>query len=153
MVKGVEIPRPHEPVELSPRLEVAVLPCLENEFVTLKPTVRHPGLDRPLTYLGGFELAPLLRLVRSGMTPLQIASAWSARVPPPAGFRMTGWLLAKGLLVPSSRTCATDGSTGPGGALGGGRHPARSFGGQPPRRHGLSPAHPHWGPCWLFESL
>ena len=34
------------------------------------------------------------------MTPLEIAVAWSAQVPLAAALKMTGWLLAKGLLVP-----------------------------------------------------
>jgi len=45
------------------------------------------------------QLAPLLRQVRTGMTPFQNARAWPAQVPLPAGLAMAGWLLAKGVLV------------------------------------------------------
>lgn len=88
-----------EPVELSPQLEFVDLPCIEGEFVTVKPALRHPGLDDPLAYLGGWELAPLLREVGAGMTALQVARSWSARVPLSSGLAIAGWLLGNGILV------------------------------------------------------
>ena len=87
------------PVMLSPRLDIVDLPCLDGEFVVMKPTVSHPGLDGPLAYLGGVELVPLLRKLQAGMTPLQLACAWSPQVPLPAGVTLVGWLLAKDVLV------------------------------------------------------
>lgn len=90
-------------VELSPRLEFVDLPCLDGDFVTVKPAICHPGLDDPLAYLGGFQLAPLLRTVTAGMTPLEVACAWSTHMPLPDGSKLVGWLLTKGILVPRTR--------------------------------------------------
>jgi flavin-dependent dehydrogenase len=86
-------------VELSPQLEIVDLPCIEGEFVSVKPALHHPGLDGPVAYLGDWELAPLLRQLPAGMTPLQIARWWSSRVPLSSGLAIAGWLLGKGVLV------------------------------------------------------
>lgn len=104
VARAGSLPSSDGSVELSPRLEFVDLPCLDGDFVAVKPAIRHPGLDDPLAYLGGFELAPLLRTVTAGMTPLEVTHAWSARVPLPDGSRMVGWLLNKGILVPGARS-------------------------------------------------
>ncbi len=86
-------------VELSRELEFVDLPCIEGDFVTVKPALRHPGLEGPVAYLGGWELAPLLRRLPVGLTPLQIAQSWSARIPLQSGLAIAGWLLNNGILV------------------------------------------------------
>jgi flavin-dependent dehydrogenase len=88
-------------VGLSPQLEFVDLPCIEGEFVSVKPALRHPGLDGPVAYVGGWELAPLLRQLPAGLTALQIARSWSGRVPLECGLALAGWLLRNGILVQS----------------------------------------------------
>jgi flavin-dependent dehydrogenase len=88
------------PLALSPRLEIGVEPVLDEEFVSLKPAVRHPGLDGPVAFVGGMELAPLLGRVRPGMTSLELARDWSRTVPLPLGLSIARWLVTRGLLVP-----------------------------------------------------
>jgi hypothetical protein len=46
------------------------------------------------------EVASLLRRVRPGMTPLEMARAWSPTVPLPLGLSISRWLITRGLLVP-----------------------------------------------------
>jgi flavin-dependent dehydrogenase len=86
-------------VGLSRHLEFVELPCIDGEFVALKPAVRHPGLEGPVAYLGGQELAPLLRRLPVGSTPLQIARSWSDRIPLESGLAIAGWMLNRGILV------------------------------------------------------
>lgn len=86
-------------VVLSHQLEFVELPCIEGEFVTVKPALRHPGLESPVAYLGGWELAPLLRRLPVVSTPLQIAQAWSDRIPLQSGLAIAGWLYNNGILV------------------------------------------------------
>ena len=93
-----------EPVSLSPALEFVSVPRLGTEFVGLGSALRHPALDAPIAYLGGWELVPLLRDVRPGMTPLQIVHSWSSRVPFKSGIAIAGWLLGHGILVSHSNT-------------------------------------------------
>ncbi|MEP6620059.1 MAG: NAD(P)/FAD-dependent oxidoreductase [bacterium] len=94
----------NERVALSPALEIVNVPRLGTEFVGLGSALRHPGLDAPVAYLGGWELAPLLRDVRAGMTPLQVVHGWSSRVPFKSGISIAGWLLGHGILVPYTGT-------------------------------------------------
>jgi len=53
-------------------LEFIDLPCIEGDFVTVKaPRFRHPTISGPIAYLGGHALAPLLRELPAGLTPIQ----------------------------------------------------------------------------------
>ncbi len=88
-----------EPVLLSPDLEFVEVPRLGAEFVGVGPALRHPSLEAPVAYLGGWELAPLLRRLRDGMTPMQLVRAWTPAVPLESGIAIAGWLLGRGLLV------------------------------------------------------
>ena len=102
----------NEPIALCPRLEIVSVPRLGAEYVEVGPALRHPGLETPVGYLGGWELAPLVHDIRTGMTPLQVVHTWSPRVPLKSGIAITGWLLRHGILVsypgaPSQDACPT----------------------------------------------
>jgi flavin-dependent dehydrogenase len=93
-------------VELSQRLEFVELPCIDGDFVTVKLALRHPNLERPAAYLGGWELAPLLRRLPAGSTPMRIAQSWSDKIPLQSGLAIAGWLLNNGILV-EAVSCAS----------------------------------------------
>jgi hypothetical protein len=84
---------------LSPDLTFVELPCIEGGFVTVKSALHHPSLDRPVTFVGGCEMPPLVQRVRKGMKPMEIALLWSDRVSIKTGLALAGWLLGKGLLI------------------------------------------------------
>jgi flavin-dependent dehydrogenase len=86
-------------VSLSDQIEFVDLPCIDCEFVTIKPALRHPDLERPLVYLGGIELTPLLQSFPAAATPLQIAQMWSAKVPIASGLAIVSWLINNAILV------------------------------------------------------
>jgi hypothetical protein len=86
-------------VHLSPQLEFVDLPCIEGEFVTVKTALRHPNLDGPVAFLGGWEMAPLLKELDCGLTAVQVAGSWSNRIPLQAGLALVSWLLGRGILV------------------------------------------------------
>jgi flavin-dependent dehydrogenase len=86
-------------VQPSPLLEFVEHPCIDGDFVTMKTAIRHPSLDTPLAYLGGWELAPLLNGIQSGTTLLDVVRSWSNRVPANVGTAIAGWLLDHDLLV------------------------------------------------------
>jgi flavin-dependent dehydrogenase len=88
-----------DPVRLSPDVEFVEIPRLGAEFVGRGSALRHPALDAPVAYLGGWELAPLLRSMRPGMTPMQAVRAWAPGVPLETGIGIAEWLLRHGLLV------------------------------------------------------
>lgn len=87
-------------VQLSPDAELIDVPRLGTDFVAFGPALRHPALDGPVAYLGGWELAPLLRGVRTGMTPLQVVHSWAPGVPVESGLAIAGWMLGRGILIP-----------------------------------------------------
>lgn len=88
-----------DPVGLSRQIAFVDTPCMDGDFISVRQAVSHPQLDEPVAYLGGWELAPLLASVRAGMTPLDIARAWSDRVPLRPALQIASWMLERGLLV------------------------------------------------------
>lgn len=88
-----------QPLALSPDLTFVESACIEGGFVTVKPALRHPSLHSPVTFVGGCEMPPLVRTVREGMKPMEIALLWSDRVSIRTGLALTEWLLGKGLLT------------------------------------------------------
>lgn len=86
-------------VNVSPQLEFVDLPCIEGEFVTIKTALRHPSLDRPVAFLGGWEMAPLLKEVDRSLSAVQVARSWSNRIPLEAGLALISWLIDRGILV------------------------------------------------------
>jgi flavin-dependent dehydrogenase len=86
-------------IELSPLLEFVDLPCIEGRFVTMKTAVRHPSLEGPLAFLGGQEIASLLKQLGCGLTPAQLAQSWSNQVPLESALALIGWLIGRGILV------------------------------------------------------
>ena len=87
-----------EPVRLSSRCTFVDVPCLDDELVTRRTAVSHPGLEEPVAYLAGWELVPLLREIPSRTTALGLVQAWSARLPPRVAFAIIDWLIERGLL-------------------------------------------------------
>jgi flavin-dependent dehydrogenase len=90
---------PDAVVQLSPRLEFVDLPCIEGQFVTIKTALRHPNLEAPVAFLGGREMAPLLKHLRGGLTPVEVARSWSSQVPVQSGLALLSWLIGRGILV------------------------------------------------------
>ena len=88
-----------EQLTLSLDLKLVESPCIDGEYVTLKTALQHPALDGPVTYVGGSEMPPLVRRLRVGMKPMEIALLWSDLVPIRTGLALTGWLINNGLLI------------------------------------------------------
>jgi hypothetical protein len=90
-------------VVLSPQLEFVTTPCLDGDFVSLQPALRHPNLEAPVAWVGNHTVAPLLQQVQAPATVLQLAIAWSAQVPLSSGIAIASWLLRHGILVDESQ--------------------------------------------------
>jgi len=86
------------PLRLSRDCRWEALPCLGAFYVEVRSALRHPAVDGPVAYLGGQELAPLLNVVRAGMTSRQLAGAWSAALPIDKGLTIARWLTSRGVL-------------------------------------------------------
>ncbi|MGE5199550.1 MAG: NAD(P)/FAD-dependent oxidoreductase [Rhodospirillaceae bacterium] len=91
-----------QPVRLAPETEIRLSPCLDDEYVALRPAVTHPRLDGPLAYLGGHEIAPLLARWPVGATPLELARTWGDRLPLKTALAIIVRLMESGVIVPAS---------------------------------------------------
>jgi hypothetical protein len=67
--------------------------------VTIKTALHHPNLEASLVFLGGCEIAPLLKHLSGGLTPVQVARSWSSRIPLQSGLVLVSWLMRRGVLV------------------------------------------------------
>jgi flavin-dependent dehydrogenase len=83
----------------SPDLRVVEQPCLDADYVVARRALAHPGLDGPVAYLGGQEVAPLLDDMAPGLTALELARAWQGRIAPRAGLATAAWMVERGLLL------------------------------------------------------
>lgn len=95
--RGAPIPD-DQPLRLSPHSRFEEVPCLGASYVEMRSALRHPGLEGPVAYLGGQELALLLRDVRPGMTTRELARTWAGSVPPGTGLSIARWLTSHGVL-------------------------------------------------------
>jgi flavin-dependent dehydrogenase len=90
------------PVRLAPEARIGLSPCLEADYVALRPAVTHPRLDGAVAYLGGHEIAPLLERMAEGTTPIGLARSWGDRLPLKPALAIVVRLMESGVIVPAS---------------------------------------------------
>ena len=95
------------PVEVAPGVEVVPHPCVEGDFVAVRPALRYPGGARPVAFVGGQDVIPFLRAVRPGSTPVEIASARAGEQSFASALALTFWLVRAGILVERCRPSGT----------------------------------------------
>ncbi|MFY0562931.1 NAD(P)/FAD-dependent oxidoreductase [Archangium lansingense] len=78
-------------------------PCIVGDVIELRRALSHPRLGRPVAYLDGIELAPLVERLgeasTEGLTMPQLADTWARQVPLRQGVAIMGWLYRQGLLT------------------------------------------------------
>jgi flavin-dependent dehydrogenase len=89
-------------IQRSAATEFIDLPCLDAEFVAIKPALRHPRLDTPVAFVGGRAVAPLVWQLPAGLTPMEIARAWSKGRPVDRTLAIVVWLIEHGVLEPQA---------------------------------------------------
>jgi 2-polyprenyl-6-methoxyphenol hydroxylase-like FAD-dependent oxidoreductase len=87
------------PLVLAKDAQIAEVPVLAGDYVALEPALRHPQLARPVAFLGGVALVPLLTSMHPGMTLREITRKWSSFVSPRTAFAVASWLHANRILV------------------------------------------------------
>lgn len=92
------------PVNLSPHLQIIKTPCAVADRVQLRPAITHPKLERPLAFLDGFDLIPLLEYVSRVQTAGQLLSLWSTQIPSQTAAHIFHWLWEQELLQLNDKT-------------------------------------------------
>jgi flavin-dependent dehydrogenase len=86
------------PVTLSPRVRLVSTPCAVADFVELRPAVAHPALARPVAFLEGIELAPLLRVVSEPLVIGDLLMNWTRTVSIQTALPILDWLVNQEIL-------------------------------------------------------
>jgi flavin-dependent dehydrogenase len=84
-------------VTLSPEATLAAEPCIVGDLVEMKAALRHPCLERPVAFLGGWEVAALLRPLHRGVTIRALMDAWP--IPLKSKPAIADWLLKHRVLT------------------------------------------------------
>ena len=85
-------------VRLARAATLRATPCLVEDRVELRRALVHPVLDRPVAFLCGSELAPLLDGLRASATLADAVCGWERRLAPGHGHEIARWLSARGLI-------------------------------------------------------
>jgi flavin-dependent dehydrogenase len=72
--------------------------CVVGDVIARRPALHHPGLDRPVAFLGGLELGPLLRDLQGAPSLAAAMLRWERILPPGRGAQIVRWLLCRALL-------------------------------------------------------
>jgi flavin-dependent dehydrogenase len=86
----------HIRVALSPETKFIDEPCIVGDLVAMKRALHHPGLDRPVAFLHGWEIATLLRSLHPAIRLDSLIAEWN--IPAPSRQAIATWLLEHRIL-------------------------------------------------------
>ena len=87
------------PVRLAAGATIASTSCIVGDRVQWRRALTHPDLDRPVAFLDGAELAPLLDLLPQAPSLAHVIARWDATLPAGRAEAIAGWLQARGILA------------------------------------------------------
>ncbi len=85
-------------VRLAPGAAVLDTPCLVGDRIEVRRALTHPALDRPVAFLGGSELAPLLDRLPTAPSLAAAIDSWDRSLPSGHALEIAAWLRRRGLL-------------------------------------------------------
>ncbi len=98
------LPQPRDTrLRLSAEAALVATPCVTGDLIATRPALVHPRLERPVAFLDGIEIAPLLAAIPPEVTLEELTARWSQRLPqapPPQVAALAGWLIRHEILVP-----------------------------------------------------
>ncbi|WP_158501619.1 NAD(P)/FAD-dependent oxidoreductase [Vitiosangium sp. GDMCC 1.1324] len=95
----------HRRWRLASEASLVDTPCIVGDVIEVRRALSHPRLARPVAYVDGVELAPLVEAMCEGLTMPQLADTWARQVPFRQGVALLGWFYRQGLL---SEAAASD---------------------------------------------
>ena len=91
-----------QPIELSRAATVVETPVISGEIVVPGSALAHPNLERPVMYLDGLQIAPLIRRISPGIAADRVIEQWSAYAGRDRCQRILQWLWRHRVVIPSS---------------------------------------------------
>ncbi len=92
-------------LRVSPQLRLVDVPVLAGAQIRRERAMIHPHLERPVAYLGGVALAPLLDELDAASETEEIVSRWARRMPPDTARTIINWMWVVGILDPEPAGC------------------------------------------------
>ncbi|WP_247894275.1 flavin-dependent monooxygenase QhpG [Azospirillum sp. B510] len=89
---------PDQPLTLAPTARLATTSCLVGDFVEERVALHHPALGRPVAWLAGVELAPLMSALPAVTNRRALIADWSITLGPQRAASLVGWLTGHDIL-------------------------------------------------------
>jgi len=87
----IAAPHPATRMRLAQDASLVEESCIVNETIDTRRGIRSPALPRPVVFLDGIEIAPLLAGLRGRPTWMELISQWSEGVPVAKAERLALW--------------------------------------------------------------
>lgn len=87
-------------VQLSPVAKLMLAPVIQGNLIEKVKALQHPGLERPVAYLGNVAIANFLDELIAGKTVLELMQQWSKQQTLPICWQVLQWFWFQHILVP-----------------------------------------------------
>jgi flavin-dependent dehydrogenase len=84
---------------LSQNARLVALPVIEGDEIRRRTALMHPGLERPVAWLGGVPLGTVLSAIGSKRPAASILAEWSGHATPAQAHALLDWMIAREILV------------------------------------------------------
>jgi hypothetical protein len=85
-------------VHISKATRLIPIPCVLGDEIEECLALSHPTLDRPVAFLGGNQVAPLIEAVQQCCNLESLLTSWSTKIPQESVPSTAAWFLSKGIL-------------------------------------------------------
>lgn len=92
-------------ISLSPEARFIDEPCIVGDVIAMKQALHHPGLERPVAFLHGWDVTALLRPLRHATTLDALTGEW--KIPARLKHAIVVWLLKHSILEVNCATIET----------------------------------------------
>jgi 2-polyprenyl-6-methoxyphenol hydroxylase-like FAD-dependent oxidoreductase len=83
---------------LSQNARLVALPVIEDDEIRRRTALMHPGLERPVAWLGGVPLGPVLSAIGSKRPAASILAEWSGHATPAQAHALMDWMIEREIL-------------------------------------------------------
>ena len=77
---------------LSNKIKIKNTSVLKGSIIVSRPALHHDVLDRPVAFVGGEEIVPLMSQIRPGQMVQEVIQSWSRHLSADLSWRIMHWL-------------------------------------------------------------